>query len=286
MRNVLVTGATGFLGQEVSQRLMRMGYRVVGLTRAVRDDLAVIPMVGDLLSDEPFRGPDLTYDAIIHCAGHHPGETDQVEALHEQGTRRIVEEAKRRKITRLIDISAMGARFHAPTRFQQSKWVGEQIVVNSGLEYTILRPHLMFGHGSRTFYRLEQAANRPWAVLPESKPLIQPVYVGDVAEIALRSLWLERTIGQIYDVGGPQSMKLEDVVRHIARDIHLFRILTFRIPKRYAYQVLNRVGRVGPILSGEEWSFLQHEVTRQDSRWLLDFGLLPHSLAVYYSPLT
>jgi uncharacterized protein YbjT (DUF2867 family) len=112
------------------------------------------------------------------------------------------------------------------------------------------------------------------------------VYVGDVAEIALRSLWLDRTVGQIYDIGGPQSMNLEDVVRHIARDIHLFRLLTVRIPKRYAYYVLHKLGRVGPILTGEEWEFLQHEVTRQDSRWLIDYGILPHSLAIYYSPLT
>ncbi len=286
MRNVLVTGVTGFLGQELSTRLMRMGYRVLGLTRDIRDDLMAVPIVGDLLSDAPFEGPDLPVDAIIHAAGHHPGETGDVEALHEEGTRRIVREAQIRGIKRFVYISAMGAGFHAPTRFQRSKWVGEQVVVNSGLDYTILRPHLMFGHGSETFKRLEEAANRPWAVLPESKPLIQPVYVGDVAEIALRSLWLERTVGQIYDIGGPQSMKLEDVVRHIAKDVHLFRILTLRIPKRYAYYVLKRVGRVGPILTGEEWGFLQHEFTRQDSRWLLDFGILPHSLAVYYSPLT
>ena len=286
MRNILVTGATGFLGHELSFRLMRMGYRVVGVTREISDDLAVVPMVGDLLRDTSFVGPDLNFEAVIHCAGHHPGETHEVERLHEEGTRRIVEEAKRRRITRFIHISAMGASFTAPTRFQQSKWVSEQIVVNSGLDYTILRPHLMFGQGSETFKRLERAANRPWAVLPESKPLIQPVYVGDVAEIAIRSLWLDRSVGQIYDLGGPQSMRLEDVVRHIARDIHLFRILTFRIPKRYAFYVLNKVGRVGPILTGEEWAFLQHEVTRQDSRWLIDYGMLPHSLAIYYSPLT
>jgi uncharacterized protein YbjT (DUF2867 family) len=285
MRNVLVTGATGFLGQEVSLRLMRMGYRVVGLTREIKDNLTGVPLQGDLLSEASFVGPDLVYEAVIHCAGHHPGETDEVEALHVEGTRRMVEETKRRGIARFIYISAIGAGFHAPTRFQRSKWVAEQVVVNSGLDYTILRPHLMFGHGSRTFQRLEEAANRPWAVLPESKPLIQPIYVGDVAEIALRSLWLDRTVGQIYDLGGPQSLKLEDVVRHMARDIHLFRILTLRIPRRYAYYVLEKIGRVGPILSGEEWEFLQHEVIRQDSRWLIDYGILPHSLAIYYSPL-
>ena len=286
MRNVLVTGATGFLGQEVSSRLMRMGYRAVGLTRRVQEDLAAVPLVGDLLSSDPFVGPEPVYDAVVHCAGHHPGETEQVEALHEEGTRRIVREAQQRGITRFIYISAMGAGRDAPTRFQQSKWNAEQIVIDSGLEYTILRPHLMFGVGSRTFRRLEEAANRPWAVLPDTKPLIQPVYVGDVAEIVLRSLWLERSIGQIYDLGGPQSMKLEDVVRHMARDIHLFRILTLRIPRRFAFYILNKLGRVGPILTGEEWAFLQHEVTRQDSRWLIDYGILPHSLTIYYSPLT
>lgn len=285
MRNVLVTGATGFLGHEVSSRLMRMGYRVVGLTRQLRDDLAVVPMLGDLLSPNPFEGPELVFDAIIHCAGHHPGETGAVEELHEHGTRRIIEEARKRNIKRFIYISAMGAGFHSDTRFQQSKWVAEQIVVHSGLEYTILRPHLMFGQGSRTFQRLEAAANRPFAMLPESQPLIQPVYVGDVAEIAMRSLWLDRSIGQIYDMGGPHSMRLEDVVRHIARDLHLFRITTFQVPKRYSRQILRKIGRVGPILTGEEWSFVQHEVTRQDSRWLLDYGVLPHSLAVYYSSL-
>ncbi len=286
MRNILVSGATGFLGQELSNRLMRMGYRVVGLTRTMRDDLIGVPMKGDLLYPDPFVGPELAYDAVMHCAGHHPGETDEVEPLHEEGTRRMVEEAKRLGVKRFIYISAMGAGFHAPTRFQRSKWTAEQIVVHSGLEFTILRPHLMFGPGSRTFRRLEEAANRPLAVLPETKPLIQPVYVGDVAEIAVRSLWLERTIGQTYDLGGPQSLKLEDVVRHMARDIHLFRIVTLRIPRRYAFYLLKKFGRVGPILTGEEWEFLQHEVTRQDSRWLIDYGILPHSLALYYSPLT
>ncbi|MCY0864330.1 MAG: NAD-dependent epimerase/dehydratase family protein [Sulfobacillus sp.] len=286
MRNILVTGATGFLGQEISHRLMVLGYRVLGLVRDISDELAVVPLFGDLLEPGDFIGPDLPIEAVIHCAGHHPGETESVEALHEDGTKRMVDEARRRGIRRFIHISAIGAGFTAPTRFQRSKWVSEQIVVNSGLDYTILRPHLMFGEGSATFERLEEAANRPWAVLPETHELIQPVYVGDVAEVAIRSLWLDQSVGQIYDIGGPHSMRLEDIVRHIARDSHFFRIWTFRIPKRYAASVLQRLGRVGPILTGEEWGFLRHEVTRQDVRWLIDFGILPHSLAVYYSPLT
>lgn len=285
MRTVLVTGATGFLGQEVSRRLMALGYRVVGLVRTPHDNLSVIPMVGDLLSDEPFRGPDLSFDAVIHCAGHHPGQTRDVERLHEEGTKRMVQEALRRNIPRIIYISAIGASFTAPTRFQTSKWVAEQIVSNAAIPYTILRPHLIFGYGSATFRRLEKAASRPWAILPESKQLIQPVYVGDVAELAIRSLWLDHTISQTYDVAGPQSMRLEDVVKHIARDTHLFRILTLKIPKKYAYAVVSKIGRVGPILNEEEWGFLQHEVMRQDGRWLTDYGILPHSLAVYYSPL-
>lgn len=285
MRTVLVTGATGFLGLEVSRRLMALGYRVVGLVKKVTDDLAIIPMVGDLLDNAPWGGPQLTYDAVIHCAGHHPGERVDVDALHVQGTRRILDEARRRGIRRLIFISALGADMTAATRFQRSKAEAEALVKASDVEWTILRPHLMFGHGSRTFRQLEEAAGQPWAALPESRVLLQPVYVGDVAELAIRSLWLPRTIGQTYNVSGPQSMRLEDIIRHIARDLHWFRIFTIPVPKKYAYMVLSRLGRAGPILTGPEWDYLQQEMPAGDPRWLIDYGLIPHSLALFYSPL-
>lgn len=285
MRTICLTGATGFLGRTVAQRLHALGYRVVGLVRRLPDDLAIIPLMGDLVSDEPFTGPELPFDAVIHCAGHHPGETEQVEPLHVLGTERILAETRRWGVRRFIYISAIGASMQAPTRFQASKWEAEQMVAASGLDYTILRPHIMFGPGSRMFDRLEAAASKPWAVLPQSNVLLQPIYVGDVAEIAIRSLWLPRTVGNTYDLAGPQSMRLEDIVKHIARDLHWFHILTLRVPKRVAHTVMSRFGRVGPILNGEEWDFIQHEVVNHDSRWLIDYGLLPRTLAIYYAPL-
>lgn len=285
MRTVLVTGATGFLGREVSRRLMALGYRVVGLVRRVTDDLSIIPLVGDLTQDRPFGEVRSSLDAIIHCAGHHPGETENVEPLHVNGTRRILEEARRLGVHRFIYISAIGAGPDAATRFQRSKFEAESLVQASELDYTILRPHLIFGQGSRTFQQLERAAGKAWAVLPESKVLLRPIYVGDVAEMAVRSLWLPRTVGKTYDIAGPQSMRVEDIIKHIARDLHWFHIFTIRVPKRYVYFVLSRFLRVGPLLSGLEWDFLQHEFSDRDSKWLIDYGLLPHTLAVFYSPL-
>ncbi|MDA8195290.1 MAG: NAD(P)H-binding protein, partial [Thermaerobacter sp.] len=276
----------GFLGQEVSRRLMALGYRVMGLVRTIPEDLAVVPLLGNLLEPDPFQGPDLVCDAFIHCAGNHPGEAVDLGGLHESGTARAIAEARTRGIRRFIHISVIGASPDAPTRFQRSKWASEELVRRSDLEWTILRPHLMFGQGSRTFHQLERAAAKPWAVLPESRVLLQPIYVGDVAELAIRSLWLPRTVGEAYDIAGPHSMRLEDIVRHIARDLHWFRIWTIQIPKKYAYQMLSWVGRSSPILRGTEWEFLQHEVPPQSPQWLTDYGLLPHSLAMFYSPLS
>lgn len=286
MRTILVTGATGFLGREVSRRLMALGYRVVGVVRDLPPDLAGVPMIGNLLHDEPLRGPDLSYDALIHCAGHHPGQTIEMDELHGQGTERAIAEARARGIRRFIHISAIGAHPEGATYFQRSKWLSEEVVRQSDLDWTILRAHLMFGRGSRTFQRLERAASKPWAVLPESHILMQPIYVGDIAELAIRSLWLPRTVGETFEVAGPHSLRLEDIVRHIARDLHWFRIWTVRIPKRYAYQAISRFGHVAPILDGPEWDFLRNEIPVQSPRWLTVYGLIPHSLAMFYSPLS
>src|SRR5690242_1862975 len=130
---VFLTGATGFVGGHLLKRLLADGHSVRALVRnpskaqiAIGNRVELVP--GDVVAgslDDGMKG----CDAVIHLVGIIV-ETGKAtfERVHHLGTRNVVEAAKANRISRFIQMSALGVRADGVSEYQTSKWKAEEAV--------------------------------------------------------------------------------------------------------------------------------------------------------------
>jgi uncharacterized protein YbjT (DUF2867 family) len=131
-----------------------------------------------------------------------------------------VEAAQRNRISRLIQMSALGVRANGVSEYQTSKWKGEEAVRQSGIDYCILRPSLIFGPGSGFVAEMLAIMRKAPLVRPvpgNGKPLFRPVFVGDVAACFVQALTNPAATNQTVDLGGGEELSLNQVLEEIAR---------------------------------------------------------------------
>ena len=230
---ILVTGGTGFVGQEVVRELLALGYHVRLLVRdpkrAAR--FAKHPQVecvkGDALKPETLPAAMAGVQAVIHLIGI-IAETSRVtyEQAHIEATRNLLAAAKQAGVTRWVQMSAIGTRPHASSRYHRTKWEAEELVRASGLDATIFRPSLIYGYDERdrALNLLRLALSWPFdfiqcytfPLLDGGRPLIQPVSVREVAHCFAHALSKDASIGHIYDLVGPAPLSFRELVFKIA----------------------------------------------------------------------
>lgn len=142
---IAITGGSGFVGRHLAPRLAADGHQVIAVARGVR------PWAGGLNPDVSFVSTDLTSadrlaevfegcDAVVHCAGINREIGSQTfQRVHIEGTRHVVEAAKRVGVRRLTLMSFLRARPECGSPYHESKWAAEEILRESGLEYCIVR---------------------------------------------------------------------------------------------------------------------------------------------------
>lgn len=173
---------------------------------------------GSVLSADDLRAAMRDCDAVIHLVGIIGEVGDQTfERVHHEGTLRVVEACLAAGVRRLIHMSALGTRPEAIARYHRSKWAAEQVVRESGLRWTILRPSVIHGPGDG-FVNLFVRMSRWSPVLPvigRGTSLLQPIAVESVAAAFARCLDSEAAIHQTYDLCGPERLTLPEILRTV-----------------------------------------------------------------------
>jgi NADH dehydrogenase len=226
---ILVTGGTGFVGQEVVRELLGLGYRVRLL---VRDPRRTAPIhhprlesiQGDALRPETLAPAMVGVKAVIHLIGF-IAETSTIsfEQGHVEATRHLLAAAKEAGVTRWIQMSAAGTRPNASSRYHLTKWQAEELVRQSGLDWTIFRPSLIYGYDERDRLLNTLRLALTWApfhafpLLDGGRPLIQPVSVREVARCFAVAVSTEASLGRTYDLVGPVPFSWRELLFKIAR---------------------------------------------------------------------
>lgn len=218
-RRVFVTGGSGFVGSAVIDELLSRRYHVNALVHRrtlERTDVQSIPggLFNERALDDGIRG----CDAVIHLVGiimERPSKGITFERMHIEGTRRIVDAAKRNSVNRYVHMSALGTRPNAISDYHRTKHQAEEYVRGSGLDWTIFRPSFIHGPQGEFMQMQAKWARRkapPFLFMPYfgagafgrgGAGQLQPVYVGDVARAFVDALEKPNTIGEIYPIGGP-----------------------------------------------------------------------------------
>lgn len=226
INTVAVLGGSGFVGRHVCQALAAAGYRVRVATRGrerAKEQLILLPTVEVAAVDihdpqalaEFLRGAE----AAINLVGvlHDGRGSSSFRAVHIELARKVVDACRKAGIGRLLHMSALGAAADAPSAYLRTKAEAEAIVSGSGLDWTIFRPSVIFGHDDN-FLNLFAELLRLFPVIPLGSPdaRFQPVFVDDVAAAFERSLTDLGSRGKRYDLGGPRVYTLRELVEFTA----------------------------------------------------------------------
>ena len=209
---VAITGGTGFVGREVVKELRAGGHVVRAIVRApqrarwLADEFGVDLVAGDVLDAVSLDRPLAGANAVIHLVGIicERGSTTFARA-HTEATINMVAAARRAGIRRYLQMSALGTRTGAASRYHQTKWAAEEQVRQSGLAWTIFRPSMIYGARDQAINALARVIRRlpVVPVLGDGRAKVQPVAVEVVAHCLGAALRNDGTIGINYDLCGP-----------------------------------------------------------------------------------
>jgi uncharacterized protein YbjT (DUF2867 family) len=222
---ILVTGASGYLGSHLVKRLADMGRPVRAMVhnrQRARKEGRLAGLDIDWVEADVTR-PDTLGPAmqgalgVVHTVAiaiEKGGRS--YEEINYQGTVNLVEETKAVGLRRFINISQLGADSTLPYRFLASKGKAQECVATSGLDWTALRPSVIWGPGdefANTFARLAPFSPIIYPIVGDGQARFQPVWVEDVVSCIVGALDDPGTIGKEYELGGPEVLTLEEIER-------------------------------------------------------------------------
>ena len=236
---ILVAGGTGFIGGAIVRELARRGARVGVLShrperaRARFPGRAVEVRQGDARDAGSLRRAVEGVDTVISAMQfpNYPAESpkkgltfDEVDA---RGNERLVAAAKEAGVKTYVYLSGAGAAPDAEKHWFRAKWQAEQAIVGSGLRYSIFRPSWVYGpeDGSMNRYVTFSRMLPFVPVIGNGRQHLQPVFVEDVARSVADSLSNEAAANQVFEIGGPDVMTMNDVVRTMLRVMGKKRLL-------------------------------------------------------------
>lgn len=232
---VAIIGGTGFVGGYLVDALIDAGHEPsvlvrVGSESKLRQPSKVRAVSGDLASPRGIREVFEGSDAVIYNIGilrEFASKGVTFDKLQHRGVIRIIEAAKEVGISRFLLMSANGVK-EPGTPYQVSKYRAEQALETSGLDFTIFRPSVIFGDPRGTIEFATQLY-RDMVVPPlpavgfhtgsgasKGEVLMSPVFVEDVTKAFVVALEDESTIGQTYELGGPDILSWTDMLERVA----------------------------------------------------------------------
>jgi uncharacterized protein YbjT (DUF2867 family) len=232
--NILLLG-NGLIGSHLRDALLMRGHQVRLLSRhalahaeckVIQGDFAALQNATDWL-------PLLDgIDTVINTVGIFSESAEQsFMALHSAAPQALFAACEASRVKKVIHLSALGAAVDAPTAYWRSKGLGDAALMQSKLNWTIVRPSLIYapdGVSSRTFCSI---ASLP--LLPNLQDLghIQPVHLHDVLTLLIKLVEHPVAQQQIIHAVGPQTMPLTTWWQQLRQGMGLGRAMTLPIAK-------------------------------------------------------
>jgi NADH dehydrogenase len=238
---ILVTGASGYVGSHIVRRLHGAGKPVRAMIhdrrRAENEGrlrgLPIELVQGDVTRPETLRPAMQEVSAIVHTVAIAIEKRDRTyESVNHQGTVHVVDAARAAGVSRFINLSQLGADPSLPYRLLESKGKAQAYVAESGLDWTAFRPSVIWGpedEFANTFARLVPLSPIFFPIIGSGEARFEPVWVEDVVSCIAKALDDPKTIGQEYEIGGPEVLTLEDIERRTLNAIGAQRIF-MRVP--------------------------------------------------------
>lgn len=223
---IAITGGTGFVGRNLARALSDSGHEVILIARGAdhRDEsirkLPRAQFVPIGTSDEnalasAFAG----CDGVAHCAGINREIGAQTyQRVHVEGTRNVVNAARRAGVKRIALLSFLRARPNCGSGYHESKWEAEEIVRGSGLDYTVFKAGVIYGKGDHMLDHLSHGLQTfpIFASVGMKGSQVRPLAVEDLVQVMIASLIEGRLPCKTVPITGPEDMDFEVAARRVA----------------------------------------------------------------------
>ena len=223
MLKIFITGGTGFVGKEIVKRLTKENVEIFMLVRNKSKSVPkknIESIQGDILKPSTYEKSLKKCDVLINIVGiirEIPKRNITFENLHVKAVRNLIETAKNSGVQKIIHMSANGARKDAVSNYHKTKFLGETLVENSGITYTIFKPSVIYGQGDE-FINMVAAFMKKTPVFSyfgNGKQPMQPVSVEEVSEIFVKSIYNKETDNKKFNVCGNKILTYKELLELI-----------------------------------------------------------------------
>ncbi len=237
---ILITGATGYIGRHLVARLVAQGEHPRCLVRDTKRAAGILPAADvELVQGETtdpaslaaaVRGVDTIVHAAFLTADRKQSPGNHYETTNVQGTANLIKAAQEGGVKRIIEISGLGTKPDKPGSYMQGRYLAEKMLKESGLDWTIIQPSVLFGKGAPFIKGLTDLI-RTTPIVPligGGKTLFQPIYVEDVVTVIVKVLEdPARTTGKTYTIGGPQYYSFTQIIDALLHAMHKSRVKAY-----------------------------------------------------------
>jgi NADH dehydrogenase len=234
MSTILVTGASGFVGSHLLPELLGAGNRVVALVRSPATGQKVTRRLstaqaanvelrtGDVDLPATLAAALAGVDAVVHLVAI-PRDWNggrKLLAVNLDGTRNLIAAMQASGVRRLVHLGALGVEDREELHYAKSKARAERAVAESGLDWTILKPSLLFGPGDGFFNIVAGLVRLSPGIVPvpgDGTSRFQPLHVVDLALCLRLSLERPETVGHAFELGGPRTWTYREITAEVCR---------------------------------------------------------------------
>ena len=283
---IAIFGAGGFLGKHLMRELTKLDYRVKVATRNpyLKGYLKPLGSPGqielfktNIFDQESVKQVLKNCDLAINLVGIlYETRKQKFNQIHSQFPHLLSNLCNELGTKNLIHVSALGVRERHTSQYMQSKLQGEKNIQDNFKPSVILRPSLVFGPEDKFFNTFASIAQFS-PVLPligGGKTKFVPIYVGDVAKAVVKTLDLNNSEPEIYELGGPKNYSFKELMEILLIEIKKKRFLIpipFGVAKFHSYflQMMSN-----PLLTPDQVEMLKHNnIVSGDYPTLKDLGV-------------
>ncbi len=278
---VLVCGSTGCVGRAVVRALRSRDHEVVEGARGAQDGrhtMHIDYMQARSATEWAAKLSAARIDAVVNCVGILLATKRQsFERIHTQGPIEMFQGAARSGVTRVVQVSALGVGTDAEslsTPYLHSKLLADEALAALPLQWSVLRPSLVYGPHSQSAALFATLASLPVICLPgtswpgnswprSGEQQVQPLHVFELAEAVTRQLEQPDALHGVYELGGAHAMSYRDMLATYRSALGLAEALWLPVPM--------------PLMKLSAWAAeaLPQKVFCRDTMRLLERGSVP-----------
>lgn len=292
-KTACIFGGTGFIGRQIVRELAKRGVTIKVATRVPERAYflrpagvvgQVVPVQCDYNDADSIKNAVQGCDYVVNCIGllFEKKGAQTFEHAHVDVPVRIASACAKNDVQAFVHISALGIE-DSSSKYAKTKLEGERAVLANFPKAAILRPSVVFGEGDDFFNKFAEMA-RFIPVLPligggETK--FQPVFVGDVADAAIKCLENRATQGQVYQLGGPEQANFKEIYERLFEYTGRKRLLmTLPYPIAKMQAGLLNLLPVPPLTPDQVESLKSDSVVTDGAAGFADLGIKPTAMDV------